>query len=83
MDTLSKADEAMTAAANGTPNEALSNLLSLGRERARAQLPSPNLTSSSFFAPLNCSADYREVQLDFTPEMEVFYMMFVRSHTRM
>ena len=32
MDTLSKADEAMTAAANGTPNEALSNLLSPGSE---------------------------------------------------
>ena len=25
---------------------------------------------------------YREVQLDFTPEMEIFYMLFDRCHTK-
>ena len=25
---------------------------------------------------------YREVQLDFTPEIEVFYMLFRRSHIK-
>ena len=29
-----------------------------------------------------CRTHYREVQLDFTPEMEVFYVLFERCHTK-
>ena len=36
-------------------------------------------SSSSFFSSLLV---YRYVQLDFTPEMEVYYMLFERCHTK-